>query len=431
MKRRTKTLITAVSFGLIGRGIAILSPLIVMEPMLTHLGAVLFGIWLTAISIAAMANFLDFGIGNAALTRLSEAFGRNDLATARSMLGQAYVLLTCLSGCLIFLTLITTLIAIYTIPETFETVEQAAVIAIVLCSLFLTFSSGLLVRLLQSRQSYVHAQLVQAAGPLSALVASLLGISLNLNPVSVIALYTIAAPATQAIWSIVFFAFKPELRPIFFGLDRSSICMLTSLGGAFFVVSILTAFGMNMDNLIIAARIGLEAVADFGVPAKLGALLMLIVFTVFMPLWSLFGDALANGDRQWLVSTALKMSAAGAVGVFLIGIGLVFFVDPIIQLWMGRTFPDQQLVLMGMVVLATLIAATSPFNMILNAAGMASQQILPWLTLVAISAIAKILLVTPKTIWWVPWITAVAYATCVTPRIIQLTIRRISLVNPH
>jgi O-antigen/teichoic acid export membrane protein len=423
-KARTKTLFIAVISGLAGRAVALLAPLLVMGPMLDHLGSILFGIWLTAVSLAALANFLDFGIGNAALTRLSEAFGRGDLDGARALLGQAYVLLAGLAASFIVLTIVGTGLITVVLPGVFESQTQATVVAIVLSNLFLTFVTGLLIKLLQARQAYVHAQLVQITGPLAALSVSLLAISAGFESVIVVLLYTLATPLTQAAWSLVYFAARPTQRPAFDKLDRTSIRPWAGIGGAFFVVSILTAVGMNVDNIIIAARAGAEAVTNFGVPARLGSLLMLIVFTIFMPLWTLFGNALAGGDREWLLRTAMKMSAGGALGVMIVGLTMILLADPIFMLWMNRTFPDQQLVLMGMVALATVIALTSPFNMILNAAGMARQQILPWSGFVVLSLVAKTLVVAPETTWWVPWITTAAYAVCVTPRILTLAIAK-------
>lgn len=421
---RTKTLFVAVISGLAGRAVALIAPLLVMGPMLDHIGPILFGIWLTAVSLAALASFLDFGIGNAALTRLSEAFGRGDLDGVRSLLGQAYVLLAGLAAGFIVVTIVGTGLIAVVLPGVFESQAQAAVVAFVLSALFLTFVTGLLVKMLQARQAYVHAQLVQIIGPIAALSATLFAISAGFDPVIVVLLYTLASPLTQAAWSLVYFAARPAQRPTFGKLDRTSIRAWTGIGGAFFVVSILTAVGMNMDNLIIAARAGAEAVTNFGVPARLGSLLMMIVFTIFMPLWTLFGNALAQGDRGWLLHTAMKMSAGGALGVLIVGLTMVILADSIFLLWMGRSFPDQQLVLMGMVASATMIALTSPFNMILNAAGMARQQILPWTAFVAICLVAKAVLVTPETTWWAPWITTAAYAFCVTPRILQLAIAK-------
>lgn len=421
---RTKTLFVAVISGLAGRAVALIAPLLVMGPMLDHLGPTLFGIWLTAVSLAALANFLDFGIGNAALTRFSEAFGRGQLDGARSLLGQAYVLLAGLAAGFIVVTIAGIELITVVLPGVFESQAQTAVVAIVLSALFLTFVTGLLVKMLQARQAYVHAQLVQISGPIAALSATLFAISAGFDPVIVVLHYTLASPLAQAAWSLVYFAARPEQRPTFDQLDRTSMRAWTGIGGAFLVVSILTAVGMNMDNMIIAARAGAEAVTNFGVPARLGSLLMLIVFTVFMPLWTLFGNALARGEREWLLHTAMKMSAGGALAVLIVGLTMVILADPIFLLWMGRSFPDQQLVLMGMVASATVIALTSPFNMILNAAGMARQQIMPWAGFVGLCLVAKALMVTPETTWWVPWITTAAYAVCVTPRILQLAFRR-------
>lgn len=421
INERSRTLIVAVISGLVGRAVALLAPLLVMGPMLDHLGPTLFGIWLSAVSLAALANFLDFGIGNAALTRLSEAYGRDDYEGARLLLGQAYALLGALTSGLVVLTITGITLVDLVMPGGFE----AGIVIIVLCALFLTFVTGLLVKLLQSRHAFVHSQLVQVAGPAIALSVSLWAIAAGLPAVIVVLLYTLASPLTQAAWTVIYFLANPAQRPVFGRLSRASIQDWISIGGAFFVVSILTALGMNMDNLIIMARVGAEAVTNFGVPARLGSLLMLIVFTVFMPLWPVFGNALARGDRQWLERTALNMSVGGALGVVLVGTGLVLLAEPIIQFWVGRAFPDQRLILLGLVASTTVIALTSPFNMILNAAGMAKEQILPWTAFVVLCVVAKSVLVSAGTTWWVPWITTAAYAVLVTPRILQLAFRRL------
>lgn len=425
MNGRTRNLIVAVVSGVVGRAVALVTPLLVMAPMLDHLGPALFGIWLTAVSVSAMAAFLDFGVGNASLTRLSEAFGQDDLTAARHLLGQAYALLTAISAVFVALVLAGLAAALALGPTDPAHASRALVIAIVLTAMFLSFPAGLIVRLLQARQRYVHAQLVQLAGPLAALIATLAGIAADLRPAAVVALYALAAATVQMVWSAVYFLRNPEVRPIFAAFDRAVLRRLSGLGGAFFLVSIVTAIGMNLDNLVIAARAGAEAVAEFGVPARLGGLLLQIVFTLFMPLWSLFGDAMARGDRLWLRRTVLRMSALGASGVLVIGLALVVFADPIMRLWMGRTFADQQAVLLGMVASATVIAVTSPFNMVLNAAGLASPQILPWTAFVAVTLVAKLLFLSPGMVWLAPWITAVAYAVLIAPRMVVLALRRI------
>lgn len=419
MTSRAKHLAVAVLSGIAGRAIGLLTPLLVMGPMLEHLGPTLFGIWLTAVALSAMGAFLDFGIGNAAMTYLSGAFGRGDQPTVRRILGEAYALQLGLSG--VFLTVVGASYALFSMTAAMgEKADQAAVFAVVLTGLFLSLPATLIWRFLQARQSFLRAQLAQMVGPLVALIACLWGIRFGLSPVLVIAFYALAAPAALAVWTLLHFAVNPDERPAFRGIDLQSLRRFMALGGAFFTLSIFTLIGMNADNVIIAARAGAEVVAEYGVPAKLGGILMLVVSAVFMPLWPMFGNALAQKDIAWLRVTTFRMSFGGAAAVLVIGLCMTALADPIMMAWMGRSFADQHLILLGWTIAASVIAVTAPYNMVLNAHGVARPQILPWVAFVLASIGAKAAVLGPETAWWAPWITAGVYAVTITPRMIVL-----------
>ena len=422
MTSRARRLIVAVFSGILGRAVVLVAPVVVMGPMLTHLGPSLFGMWLTALAVTAMASFLDFGIGNATLTRLADAFGRDDPAAVRRVLGEAYFLLGGISFVLLALVGLGVVLAPHVMPEAVAS-GQVALLAIVLVALFLSFPTLMIWRLLQAQHAFVQSQLAQIAGPLLALVACLVAIRAGAHPIAVVAFYALANTLVQLVWTVVYFLRNPSHRPQFVGLDRQSMRSMLALGGAFFVLSIFSLSGMNADNVIIAARAGAAVVAEYGVPAKLGSILMMIVGTVFMPLWPLFGDALARQDRAWLLTTTRRMSIGGAACVLAIGLGLTAFADPILSAWMGRGFADQKLILLGWTVATTVIAFTAPYNMVLNAAGLARPQILPWAAFVVVSIGAKAMLLTPETAWWAPWITAVIYAVAVSPWMIMMALK--------
>jgi O-antigen/teichoic acid export membrane protein len=204
---------------------------------------------------------------------------------------------------------------------------------------------------------------------------------------------------------------------------------LTSLGGGFFLVAVFSLIGLNADNVVIAAQAGAVTVAEYGVPARLGTILMLIVSTLFMPLWALFGDALARNDQKWLNQISLRMSVLGGASVLVIGLALTWYVDLILTLWMGRPFADQELIMLGWTAAATIIAITAPYNMVLNAAGMAAPQVLPWAVFLGVSVMAKALFLTEETAWSAPWITAGVYLVAITPAMIFTARRRISETN--
>lgn len=419
MTVRARRLIVAVVSGVLGRGVGLIAPLLIMGPMLTHLGPDLFGMWLTALAVTAMASFLDFGIGNATLTRLAEAFGRDDPAAVRRILGEAYTLLGGISVGLLAVVAVGVVLAPLLMPEAVAS-GQVALLAVVLVALFLSFPTLMIWRLLQARHAFVQSQLAQMAGPLLALLACLGAIRAEAHPIMVVAFYALTNTVVQLLWTLVYFLRNPLHRPQFAQLDRRSMRSMLALGGAFFVLSIFSLSGMNSDNVILAARAGAAVVAEYGVPAKLGSILMMIVGTVFMPLWPLFGDALARRDKAWLLKTTRRMSIGGAVCVCAIGLMLTALADPIMSAWMGRAFADQKLILLGWTAATTVIAFTAPYNMVLNAAGLARPQILPWAAFVLISFAAKALLLTPETAWWAPWITAAVYVVTISPWMIAM-----------
>ncbi len=426
---RGRRLVSAIRSAIIGRAVTSFVPLIVMAPMLEHLGPNLFGIWLTATAFSAMASFLDFGIGTATLTRLSEAFGKKDMAAVRRLLGQSYALLAALSGGLIGLVFLFS--GVYSARvQTDGTADAAWIIAIVLIALFLSFPSLVIVKLLEARQAFVHSQLAQVAGPMCALSACLWGISAGFNPVAVVALYALPNAGLLALWSVAYFSLVPSHRPEFNGWGLNQTKDLLSLGGAFFLVLIFYLIAMNADNVILFAKGGSELVAEYGVPAKLGSIMTVIVGTVFMPLWPIYGSALAQKDRAWLRSSTLRMSIVGAVGVLAVGMALTTLSDPIMTVWMGRNFANQHLIVLGWTAAAAVIALTAPYNSVLNAAGLARPQILPWVAFAGISIGAKAATLDGEMAWLAPWITAGVYAVTITPWMMLLARREMAIERP-
>ena len=424
---RTRTLFVAILSGFVGRAITALLPLVVMPAMLGHLGPVLFGTWLTATTLSTMAVFLDFGIGNATTTRLSEAFGREDAAAVRCILGEAYAaLLAISSGLLLIVALGHVLVPLFALGAVES--SQVAVVSVVLAALFLSFPGAIIWRLQQARHHFVTAQLTQVTAPLATLGVTLWAVRAGFSPLAVVTVYALANPVVLMLWTLGHFATHPDQRPDFRGLRWSSMRSLTGLGGAFFVLSIFTLIGMNADNVVIVAIAGAEVVAEYGVPAKLGGILMLIVGTVFMPLWPLFGGALARQDGAWLASTTRRMSLGGAAVVLAVGLGMTLFADPLMEAWMHRPFAGQQMILLGWTAAATVIAATAPYNMVLNASGMVHQQILPWVAFVLITIGAKYLFLSADSAWLAPWITAIVYAATVLPVMTVLAMRRLRQV---
>jgi len=347
----------------------------------------------------------------------------------RRILGEAYAaLLVISSGLLLIVALGHLLVPLFAMGAVQS--SQVAVVSLVLSALFLSFPGGIVWRLQQARHHFMTAQLTQVTAPLATLGVSLWAVRAGLSPLAVVVVYALTNPVVLMLWTLGHFATHPDQRPDFRGLRWSSMRRLTGLGGAFFMLSIFTLIGMNADNVVIAAIAGAEVVAEYGVPAKLGGILMLIVGTVFMPLWPLFGAALARQDAIWLSTTTRRMSLVGAAVVLVIGLGMTVFAEPLMHAWMHRSFANQQAVILGWTAAATVIALTAPYNMVLNASGMAREQILPWMVFVNLSISIKYLALTAETVWLSPWITALLYTVTVMPRMVNLANRSLMKNSP-
>ena len=426
---RGRRLVFAILFAIVGRAVTSIAPLTVMAPMLDYLGPNLFGIWLTATALSAMASFLDFGIGTATLTRLSAAFGKNDLAAVRTLLGESYTVLTVLSGVLIGLVFLFS-VMYSKLQQNAGASDGTAIIATALIALFLSFPSQIIIKVLEARQAFFHSQLAQVAGQMCALSACMWGISAGFNEVTIVALYALPNAGILALWSFAYFIFVPNQRPAFNNLMLTQFKQLLSLGGGFFLVLVFYLISMNADNVILAAKGGSELVAEYGVPAKLGSIMIMIVGTIFMPLWPLYGNALVQKDHAWLRVTTQRMSLVAAAGVLAVGMLLTALLDPIMAIWIGRNFADQHLVLLGWTAAAAVIALTAPYNSVLNAAGRPLKQILPWAVFAGISIAAKMVILDKEMAWLAPWITAGVYAVTITPRMMRLAKLEMAVEGP-
>ena len=169
--------------------------------------------------------------------------------------------------------------------------------------------------------------------------------------------------------------------------------------------------------------VGSNSVTDFAIPARIGSLLLIVVMTAFVPLWSYNGAAMAQGDFGWVRRNALRLSIGGAITIAGLGGILALCIDPIMQYWVGRSFPDQQLVIASMTIPATIIAAVAPWNMVLNAAGAVRVQMWGWSAFVAGSIGAKILLVPIFGAWVVSVVTGIAYLICIAPLMVGEALR--------
>ncbi|MHA6689598.1 oligosaccharide flippase family protein [Devosia sp. A449] len=392
--------------GLAGRLVTLLAPVIATPAMLAYFGDADFGLWATAVSITTIAVVADLGIGSGLLTRVSAAHGHSDALAVQRYVSSALAILGLIAAAVFVVTAIV-----------FWVFGTSPIVSTVVLTFILGIPGALFFQFLFAVQRVPLAnilQIVSAALSVSFAVAS---IALNLPPWVVTLAYSGPPVFVTYVGSVIHFTRNPNYRPALRLVDLPLGRDLLRLGSQFFVLSVLTAIGMNVDNIVVASQVGPDAVAAYSIPMRLGSLLTLIIVAITMPMWGANGEAIAKQEYDWVQKSAARISLVSAAMVTIAGALLFLASDWIIQLWVGRSFENQRLVILGFVALSIVTAITSPYNMVLNALGKVRVQIYAWGLFVVVAVFAKLVIAASAT-WALATVSAIAYAAVILPAII-------------
>ena len=417
IQARNRGIITGILGGAIGRSVSLLAPFIVMPAMLNQLGGHLFGVWMTALALTSMALFVDFGIGNGLLTRLSTAYGKHDYEVMRRYIASAYVALgTIALVLLMFLAAVQAIMSMGWLAIAIPDTKTVSVIVVSLVTFVLGIPASVIQRVMYANQKAWLSHMWQICGAALSVILTLLAINYALPAWQIIAAYSAPTVIILLVSTLVFFYNHEALRPHVGDISKESAVDLLKIGSRFLALSVVTSCALNVDNVLISYQLGAAAVTEYAVPAKLASLLGLVISTIFLPLWAANGEALARRDYAWVRRTTLKMSVIGGGVIALVSCLLILLSSLIIDIWMGRSFKDQNMIILFFSILSFCMAITSPFNMVLNSIGLVRPQIKIWLAFMALSFSLKFLLLKyGYAAFIIPAITAFSYMVTIMP----------------
>lgn len=411
--------------------VSLAAPILLLPAMLSYLGEEEFGIWSSAVAAAGLAAVLDFGLGSTILARVARARAVNNISQVSRYLTSAYVVLSAVAvvGLLVIFSAWCVAVYGYSQPQ-----QGWSIFLIVIGAFFIGLPISVIFKVMYAYQMVPMHSALQAFSALLAVAIALSAISVSSARWLVIFAYSFSPIIVMICVTLWFFSNE---RSISIGSKSFRLSFTKSLVGSssrFFYLSVLTAFGTNADIVLISLFAGPAAVAEFVPPARIGSILAVMVANLFMPLWTFNGAALARGDYEWVRRNTTLMSLGGTALVIVAGTVILLISHPLMLFWMGRSFEDQTVVLLGMVALAAVTAFTSPFNMVLNARGEAATQIAPWAKYVLSSLLVKSLTIYYGYAAFVPAQSAVLYLTFVAPVMVSrgsaILNRRISSGSP-
>ncbi len=409
------------STSILNRGLAALTPLLVVPIGLSYLGASAYGAWAAAISLTAFAAFADLGIGTGLMTKLGGLDVSVDPVVARRHISSAYVMMTAITT-----SAIVTLWASASVidwgsmlgarPGT-EASTAEPIVLVTFSAFIVNMLASLIVRVQYGIGQQGRSNVWQSVGSVSALGMTWFAARLNPGVPWFVALSAFTPVLVAWLNTTSFFvgtAFGRTLRPRRHDFDLGVTRRLLSLGSRFLVISVLMTASIALDPWIVARTSALDEVPQYTIPYRILALLGTLMVMLTLPLWPLHASAIRAGDVAWIKRITLRMSVATTAVVLVLGC-LAGFVGPgLVDRWLGGDVPTESFLWFGLTLWWVVQGVTGPAFMVQNGAEILWPQTLGYLLLVA---------VVPLKWWvssefgfvWIPIVGSVVYVVVIWP----------------
>jgi O-antigen/teichoic acid export membrane protein len=219
------------------------------------------------------------------------------------------------------------------------------------------------------QESFV-ASAWSAAGAVLSLLA--LGLALGMQAGLPLLLLMVSGAPLLTAWAHLgwlLFRDKPWLLPRWreFRLKGAKALMLDGL--LFFAIQVAGALAFQADALVLALRLGQQAVTQYAVSGRLFQFIPILLSLALTPLWPAYREAFASGDGAWArrafwkslrYSAALAVPAAGL---------LAWGHAEILRLWVSGLVQAPPGLVLALALWSAMSAVNGPLAMFLNGAG--------------------------------------------------------------
>lgn len=371
-ENRSKNYIKQIKGSFIFKGLAIFSSFLAIPLMIKYLGVEHYGVWSTLLSIVSWVVLFDIGIGNGLRNKISESLAKENKQEAHSYISTAYTIIGAIS---VMLILIFLLVSEY-IPwqkvfniTSINNQELQSVVNITAIFLFLNFWISLINQVFNGLQKTSLVVFNQFLSNIFSLLAVFILYTFYESSLIKLAFaYGISLLASSLILSFWFYKNNKEFIPKIksFGLNYTK--SITSLGFKFFIIQIAVIVIFTTDKILITQLFGPQYVASYDVVFKLFSVITIVHGMLMAPLWSAYSDAYHRGDIEWIKKTIknqLKIYLLILVATTL----LIFLANPIINLWIGKDFFVDKMLIIAMALFILVSTWNNIFGSVLGGLG--------------------------------------------------------------
>lgn len=339
---KSRRVLLSTIYNLIIRGVSSIISILLLPAYLTFFSdQIILGFWFTALSIFSWVLVFDLGIGNGLRNKLTEALANNDLKLAKQYISSSYIIFGCF---VLILTVILWFISPYVdwnnlfhLSHNKVSKEQILqIVRIILVGVMLQF----FLKLVNSVLYALKKPEVPAFLYLISTVLLLIYLYIAPKRDAFTNLYNLSLAnivlANLPLLLITIKLFVKELkfcRPSLKDYRNRLAKNILGLGGIFFLLQFFYLIISNTSEFFITWLTNPSYVVDYKVYYSIFGVLSSL-FTLFLiPIWSEVTDAHVKNDITWIKNVYKKLYYLFAL-IFLGLLVLVFFMQPIVDLWL-------------------------------------------------------------------------------------------------
>lgn len=315
----------------------------VISPIIVNtLGKEIYGTWTLIVSITGYFTVLDFGVNTAIVRYVSSAVAKRDISSARSIYSTSMAIF----GSVSLVILLFSIIFGYFLPDIFgiHQVTRGYLYAVFIVSA-IDLSSGLLFSVYQgSLVALQEFKFINGTAICINIVRSIILVFALKNGAGLLTLafLQLGASIVRAAFQYVLLRKKYEfLKVDRRGINRTTVKRIYSYSVYSFVIAVALKLLFYTDSVVIAAQIGVAAVAFYAIPSTLLDYLEKFVWAMISVLVPVISTNQAQGDdarntRLYILGTrySLLISLPIVISLFVYG-------DDFIRLWMGPEFGEK------------------------------------------------------------------------------------------
>lgn len=352
------------------------------------------------------------------MTRLSQALANQEFERAKILISTSYGTLGAISLCLIFLLLGSSTVLDYSQAVGGESGGHATaqIVVTTLCVFAASIVTNLIVRVQYGSQQIAASNAWQSLGSLASVAVAYAAAGLGATGY----VFVVCVGATPLVISIgntlyFFVCGKGRLfRPTFRNYRRNALLDLSQVSAGFLAINLLMAASLSTDNLVVGHAVGLEAVPEYAISARIFAFLALVTYIFSGPLWPMNVEALAGGNIQWVTRTSRLMSVISGCTALVLTAAAVLVGPRAISSWVDPTVDPSKWLMAGLGCVLVAQAFASPYFMVLNAAEVLRPQILGY-SFLLLAIPLKWAVASEGRVDLVPWFGAALYLAIFAP----------------